>query len=121
MQKEAFEQLKKELAIIVCMFIAALLTFKLIFLSEDFFIVLRTVMAIFWLFVLPGFAVMFYWNKELKFYERLVIGIGIGTVLLGLMGYYTGLLGLHAMYHALVLPIAVLIVGISINAKKFTS
>ena len=118
MKKEDFKQLKKELLAILVIFTAAFLAFRIIFIAEDFFVVLRSVMAIFWLFVIPGYAAMFYWNKALKFYERIIIGIGVGSVLLGLMSYYTGLLGLHAKYHALALPSFIIIISILINMKK---
>ena len=118
MKKEVFEQIKKEFAIISVIFILTFLAFKVIFLPEDFFIVLRTVAAIFWVLVVPGFAVMLYWRKELKFYERLVIGIGIGTVLVGLLSYYTGLMGLHVKYHAILLPLAIIIAGLVLAISR---
>ena len=118
MKKEVFEQIKKELIMLAVIFLVAFLAFKLIFSSEDFFIVLRTVMAIFWLLVVPGFVIMFYWNEELKFYERLIIGIGFGTVLIGLLSYYTGLMGLHVKYHMFVLPTTIIAIGIIINLRK---
>ena len=90
MKKEVSEHIKKELAIISAIFILTFIAFKVIFLPEDFFIVLRTVAAIFWVLVVPGFVIMLYWREELKFYERLIIGIGVGTVLVGLLSYYTG-------------------------------
>ena len=119
MKKEVFEQIKKEFAIISVIFILTFIAFKVIFSSEDFFIVLRTVAAIFWVLVVPGFAVMLYWREELKFYERLVIGIGIGTVLVGLLSYYSGLMGLHVKYHAVLLPLVIIIAGLisAINRK----
>ena len=111
MRKEAFEQMKKELAIISVIFVLTLIAFKIIFLSEDFFVVLRTVTAIFWILVLPGFVIMSYWQEELKFYERLVIGIGVGTALIGLLSYYAGLAGLHVKYHAILLPLVIILAG----------
>ena len=118
MKKEGFEQLKKELLIISVIFTAAFLAFRLMFMAEYFFVVLRSVIAVFWLFVIPGFAVMFYWREELKFHERLIIGIGVGSVLLGLMSYYAGLLGLHVRYHAAALPSLIIIICALINLRK---
>ena len=118
MRKEAFEQMKKELAIISAIFVLTFLAFKAIFLSEDFFIVLRTVAAIFWVLVLPGFAIMLYWREELKFYERLIIGIGVGTALIGLLSYYTGLMSLHVKYHAILLPLAIILAGFIMAATR---
>ena len=118
MKKEVFEQMKKELIMIAVIFILALLAFKAVFLREDFFIVLRTVTAIFWVLVLPGFVIMLYWREELKFYERLIIGIGIGTVLTGLLSYYAGLMGLSVKYHAVLLPLVIIIAGLMLAISR---
>lgn len=118
MRKEIFEQAKKELIMIAALFVFAVLAFKLIFLPEDFFVVLRTVAAIFWVLAVPGFAIMFYWHQELKFHERLIIGIGIGTALMGLLSYYTGLMGLHVKYHAAVLPLFLILIGALLSLRR---
>lgn len=118
MKKEAFEQIKKELIMMAVIFILTLLAFKAAFLQEDFFVVLRTVTAIFWILIVPGFAVMSYWQEELKFYERLIIGIGTGTVLVGLLSYYTGLMGLHVKYHAILLPSFIILAGFIMAASR---
>lgn len=118
MKKETFDLLKKELLIIGLLFIVVFIAFKIIFLQESFFVVLRTVFAIFWLFVLPGYFVMFYWKEELKLFERLIIGIAVGTAVIGLSSYYIGLLGLHIKYHTVVLPIVLITLGLIINWKR---
>ena len=118
MRKEAFEQMKKELMMMAVLFILTLLAFKAVFLQEDFFVVFRAVTAIFWILVVPGFAVMSYWQEELKFYERLIIGIGIGTVLTGLLSYYAGLMGLNIKYHMILLPLAIVLAGLAIAATR---
>lgn len=118
MRKEIFEQAKKELVMIAVLFVLAVLAFKAIFLPEDFLVVLRTVATIFWVLAVPGFAVMFYWREELKFHERLIIGIGVGTTLMGLLSYYTGLIGLHVKYHAILLPLFLILIGIVLSLRR---
>lgn len=122
MKKEIFEQLKKELLIIGAISIASLISFKLIFFKESFFAVLRAVAAVFWLLVLPGFFIMLYWHDELKLFERLIIGIAAGTSIIGLASYYFGLMGLHIKYHTILLPSAMIAIGIimALNKKKRT-
>lgn len=112
LRKEIFKQLGEESAILLVIFTAMVIVFKSIFISENFLVVVRTVIAIFWIIILPGFSAMFYWREELKFYERLVIGIGIGVVVLGLSSYYLGILGLHIKYHTLLLPSVIIIAGL---------
>lgn len=114
MGKEIFKQLRKELLSIGIIFIASLIAFKIIFFREGFFVVLRTVLAIFWLFVLPGFFAMLYWIEELRFFERLVIGIALGTSVIGIASYYLGLSGLHVRYHAFLLPLIMAAIGLVI-------
>ena len=118
MRKEAFEQMKNELIIMAVIFILTLLAFKAVFLQENFLVVLRTVTSIFWILIMPGFVIMSYWQEELKFYERLIIGIGVGTVLIGLLSYYAGLAGLHVKYHAILLPLAIILAGFIIAATR---
>ena len=118
MKKETFEQFKKELLIIGFIFLVIFLSFKLIFLSEKFFVVLRTVFAMFWLLVIPGYFIMLYWIEELKFFERFIIGIAAGTAIIGLASYYIGLLGLHIKYHTFLLPLVMIVLGFFIINKK---
>ena len=118
MRKEAFEQMKNELIIMAVIFILTLLAFKAVFLQENFLVVLRTVTSIFWILIMPGFVIMSYWQEELKFYERLIIGIGVGTVLVGLLSYYAGLAGLHVKYHAILLPLAIMLAGFIIAVTR---
>lgn len=118
MKKETFEQLKKELLIIGVIFAVTFIAFKIIFLSENFLVVLRTVFAIFWLLVLPGYFIMFYWKEELQFFERLIIGVAVGTAITGLLSYYIGLLGLHIKYHTFLLPIILIVIGVVLNWRK---
>ena len=118
MKKELFEQIKKELMTMGIILILSVLAFKIIFLSESFFVVLRTVISIFWIVFLPGFFVMLYWREKLKFYERLIIGALVATAITGISSYYFGLMGIHIKYHAIILPLIMILVGILINLKE---
>jgi hypothetical protein len=118
LKKEAFEQLKKELLIIGMVFAASLTAFKIIFFRESFFVVLRAVFAVFWLLILPGFFIMLYWHEELKFFERLIIGIAAGTSIIGLASYYFGLMGLNIRYHTILLPSIMIAAGLVMTLNK---
>ena len=84
---------------------------------------LRTGIAIFWLLVLPGFFIMFYWREEIKFYERFIIGIALSAGIVGISSYYLGLIGLNIKYHTVLLPLAIIIAGfiIAVNRKYNSS
>lgn len=118
MKKEAFEQLKKELLTTGVIFAASLIAFKIIFFRESFFVVFRAVIAMFWLLVLPGFFIMLYWMEELKFFERLIIGIAAGTSIIGLASYYFGLMGLNVKYHTILLPSIMIAAGLIMAFNK---
>lgn len=118
LNKHLSDKLKKEFGIIGVLFIVFLIVFKILFYKESFFVVVKTVFGLFWLFALPGFALMYYWHDKLDFLERLVIGVVFGAALVGSLSYYLGLLGLHAKYHGIILPLALLIVALIIVWKK---
>jgi hypothetical protein len=87
---------------------AVLIIFKLIYLKEDITIILKTVLSIFWIFILPGFYIMYYWHEKLGFGERLVIGVGLSAAITGISSYYLGLIGLNIKYHTIMLPLTML-------------
>ena len=90
---------------------AIVVIIKIAFYKEGISIVIRTAFGIFWLFILPGVSILYYWHEKMAFIERLIIGIVLSSALIGISSYYLGLLGLHIKYHAVVIPLALLICG----------
>ena len=118
MKKELMDKLKKESLSILILFVAIVIMFKILFYKEGFLAVLRTVFALFWVFVLPGFCLMYYWHEQLEFMARLIIGIAVSSAIIGIASYYLGLLGLNIMYHGIILPAICLIAGFFIISKE---
>ena len=118
MKKEAFDDLKKEAAYIGLLFLLALTIFKIAFFKEDLSILLRAVLSLFWLFVIPGYFIMFYWKEKLGFVERLLIGMFVSASVVGISSYYIGLMGLNIKYHGVVLPLVLITIGILVNVRK---
>lgn len=118
MKKEAFELVKKEFGHIGLLFLLALAVFKIAFFKEDFVVLSRNVLSLFWLFVIPGYFIMLYWNEKLSFMERFVVGIALAAASIGILSYYLGLMGLNIKYHAILLPLALIFIGITANLKK---
>ena len=87
--------------------------FKIAFYKENFIVLLRIVLSIFWLFVLPGYFIMLYWKEKIGFIERIVVGISIAAAIIGIFSYYISLAGLNLKFHAIVLPLVLILVGIS--------
>lgn len=118
LKKEAFEAIKKEMQYLGLAFIIALIIFKIAFYNEKLLILFRFVLSLFWLFVLPGYFVMLHWSANLDFIERLIIGTALAAGVIGSFSYYLGLFGLHIKYHAIVLPIAIILLSFAIMLKK---
>ena len=120
LQKELFNLIKKELVYLGTLLLIAILIFKISFFRESFLGTLRVVLSLFWLFVLPGYAVMLYWNDKLHFIERFLIGIGVSAAIIGILSYYFGISGLNIKYHTILLPSLLIALGITITILKKT-
>ena len=118
LKKEVFEILKKEMKYTCILFLLSVIIFKIAFYRENLIILLRNVLALFWLFVLPGYFMMLYWNERLEFLERFIVGIALSAAIIGILSYYIGLMGLNIKYHIFVLPLALILIGIAINLRK---
>jgi len=118
LRKEAFEKVRKELAKLGILLLLFILIFKIIYFNEKFSVVFRAVIAIFWMFALPGYFLMLYWHEKLEFLERLVVGTAVSAAVIGISSYYIGLVGLNVKYHGVVLPAVLILAGIFASYKK---
>ena len=116
--KELVNKIKKELIYIGILFAAGIIIFKIAFFKEDILFILKTVFAFFWIFVLPGFFIMYYWHEKTDILERVIIGIVLSAALMGVSSYYIGILGVHIKYHGFILPLFYLIVGVILISRK---
>jgi len=98
--------------------ISFILIFKIVFFKENLMVIFRIVISIFWMFALPGYAMMFYWNNKLGFTERLIIGIALSAAIIGIFSYYLGIAGLNIKYHTILLPSILILAGILLNVKE---
>lgn len=115
---ELTNKLKKEGLYILILFAVFLIIFKLLFFKENFWVITKTVFSLFWLFIIPGFALIYYWHDSLDFIERLIIGSALGFAVIGVIGYNLGLIGINMGYQLWIIPIASIIIGILILLKK---
>jgi len=118
LKKELFNLVRKEMQYIGILFILVLIAFKIAFFKENFIVLLRNVLSLFWLFVLPGYFLMLYWHEKINFLERFVVGIVISAAVIGILSYYLGLLGLNIKFHIVLLPLVLIIIGIVFSLKK---
>jgi uncharacterized membrane protein len=108
------KDIKKELVSLTILFVALVIIGKIVFYQEAIFVIARFIAAFYWLLILPGFFLMYYWKERLGFLERLLLGVALGASILGISSYYLGLLGLHIKYHYMVIPSVMLIIGLAI-------
>jgi len=118
LKKEVFDLMKKESAGVGILFVIFIVLFKLVFFKEDLAVVFRTVLSLFWLFIIPGYIIMLYWREKLGFVERLIIGTALSAALIGISSYYIGLIGLNIKFHMVILPIALIFIGLFVNLRK---
>ncbi len=118
MKKETFEFVKKEASYIGILFIIAVVMFKIAFYKESFFMLLKIVLSLFWLFLIPGYFIMLFWKERLGFVERAVIGTSFAAAIIGISSYYISLMGLNLKYHSIALPLLVIFIAIIVNFKK---
>lgn len=118
MKKEAFELIKKELQYVGILFLLVLIIFKIAFYKENFIVLFRNALSLFWLFVLPGYFIMLYWRENLEFLERFIIGVAMSAAIIGIFSYYIGMIGLDIKYHSVALPLILILIGAIINLRK---
>lgn len=112
------KDLKDEITKLLIFLVIIIIILKIVFYRQDIVTTTRTALALTWLFVLPGYALMFYWKEKLDFAERIVIGTAAAAAVISITSYYVGLLGLHVKYHGIVLPVAMLVAAAVILKRK---
>ena len=116
--KERIDKINKELVYLLIAFLISIVIFKAVFYKESFLNVLKMVASLFWLFLLPGYSIMLYWDEKLDFLERLIVGIALGIALVGTLSYYIGLIGLNIKFHAIILPLLLILIGVVLSLRK---
>lgn len=101
----------KELKYLSFVLLVLVILFKIVFYKGDFLVVVRTVLGLFYMFILPGFFIMYYWQDKLDFLERVIMGFPISAAIIGITSYMLGIFGLHIKYHW-ILPLIVILLGL---------
>ena len=61
---------------------------------------------------------MIYLREKIDFIERFIIGIALAAGMIGIISYYVGLMGLNVKYHAIVLPLFLILIGLIFNLRR---
>lgn len=118
LRNKLLHKIKEEFKHLGIVFIVLFVLFKIAFSKEDMFTVLKFLLSFFWMFVIPGFYLMYYWHDKLGFLERFFLGTILGSAVFGTISYYLGLIGFHVTYHGFYLPLLMLSAAFFILWKK---
>jgi len=121
MDNEVKNKLLKELKYLVLIFIVMLVFFKLHYNKESMVILIKLAIAHFYLFIIPGYALMLYYFDELEFFERFFIGLGIGYGVQPVLLYLINVvIEVNVLRYNKVISLIMILIGIAIfYSKKF--
>lgn len=111
-------KLINELKLLAIAFVIIAAVMKLAYGNEGFSTVFRTTTALYWLFVIPGYALTLHWKNSLGFLERTIAGTVAAMAIIGVTSYYLGLAGLKLQNQTIVLPAAIIAVSLAIYLKS---
>ena len=118
LERIALDRLKKEVTFIGIVFLATYGIFQAVFIKENPISVIRTVAGLYWLYILPGYAFMMMFEDKLEAVERLIIGTLAGMAVVGVVGYNLTVIGINMRYHFIILPPAMISLGIFLALQK---
>lgn len=115
--KDKLIKLVNELKYLALVFLFLVILFKAVFYKESITIVLKSAWGLFYMFLLPGFFIVYYWHDKLDFIERIIIGFPTSAVIIGVSSYYLGISGIHVKYHVII-PLILILAGLVITIIK---
>ena len=114
MNQEQFDKIRKELLSLLVLFAVFVGAFQIAFYKESTINVIKFVFSVFWIGVLPGYALMLYYIDNIEWLERTVIGTALGYAVFGIISYNIGLAGVHLKLHHFIVPPLEIIIGFSV-------
>ena len=90
--------------------IIAIAAFKIAFYKESIINILRIILSSYWLFILPGYAILLKFKENFEFSVRFILGTVLGLGIYGVFSYYLGLVGINVHYHWMIIPTAIIAV-----------
>lgn len=111
-------EIKNEARWIVVAFLALAIALKIAYYNESITGVIKTAASLFWLFMLPGYAITLYWKDKIGFLERIIFGSIAAMAIEGIMSYYLGLAGLKIQNQTIILTALIIAVSLYFSLKK---
>ena len=109
---------KQELIALGMAFAAIFIILQAVFYRENAAVVLRLAAGIFWLFTIPGAAILLPWKEKISPAAMAAMGTVLGMAVVGIASYYLGVLGVDIKYSGVILPIIVVVAALAISLKK---
>ena len=112
--KTPASEFAKEIKTLAAAFVAAAIIIKIAYYKEGITDAIRTTASLFWLFVIPGYAITFHWKDNLGLVERLAAGTVIAMAIGSIASYYLGIAGLKIQHQTILLPAAIIVISLII-------
>lgn len=84
-------------------------------------LIVRTTLALAWLFLLPGYILTIAWRNHLKFAERIAIGVAIQAAVLAMLSYILSIAGWQVQTHGFILPAISILLGVVLEYMSNTA
>ena len=103
--------MKDDAIVVIAAYFILIILLKAAFYQEPLLSVIRIVASLYWLFLLPGMALSYFFFRDVTAVERIIISFIMGAACVGLILYFSGLLGVNLKYMSWLGPI--LVIGIA--------
>ena len=98
-------QLKQEVMKLGILLVAVYAAVQIAFYKESPIMVIRLVLSLFFLFVIPGWRVLYILREKIGFLERAISGTLLFAGIFMIMAYYGGFVGVHIKYSTWIIPL----------------
>ena len=88
-------ELMDDVKILAITVIVIFILLKILFFKESITNIIKMEASFYYLFILPGFSLLYYLKKELSFLVRFIIGFAVSLAVTSTSSYYIGLLGIN--------------------------
>lgn len=119
METNLKKHLLDEFKIIALAFVLLYAFFQIHYFKESPLVILKTTIAHFYLFMIPGYSLLLMFYKETSRIERLVLGVGVGYALQSFLLYFISyFLKINMMKYNLLVSAVLILLGIGLFSRK---
>ena len=87
-------------------FLAVFAAVMIVFRKDNPITIFRTTLGLFWLFILPGYALLF--TYKINFIEKIIAGTALAIAASGVLSYYLTIFGVNINMQFIVVPLITL-------------